>query len=263
MEAFAERARVELEATGEHARKRTVETRDDLTPRKHRSPASPPTEPPTKKSPRSCSSAPAPSTTTCARRSASSGSNPATNSNSTCSSHAHTRTGGSGELIVEHGLSGSRSGAGSLRMREHECGSRRDHRDAPARRQERSLRRSSLARVVAEGMGSRARARTSPPSRPRSPPGLWRSHNAQIATIDGRLPLRQESRKLGAAAGSLVLRTTRKSVVTPKVGFCRLGTMRKLATPETSFRSVAVMAALRTALPQRGYRREPRPGPGR
>ena len=31
MEAFAERARVELRATGEHARKRTVETRDDLT----------------------------------------------------------------------------------------------------------------------------------------------------------------------------------------------------------------------------------------
>jgi DNA-binding CsgD family transcriptional regulator len=32
MEAFAERARVELLATGEHARKRTFETRDDLTP---------------------------------------------------------------------------------------------------------------------------------------------------------------------------------------------------------------------------------------
>jgi DNA-binding CsgD family transcriptional regulator len=32
MEAFAERARVELEATGEHARKRIVETRDELTP---------------------------------------------------------------------------------------------------------------------------------------------------------------------------------------------------------------------------------------
>ncbi|HEY2651021.1 MAG TPA: AAA family ATPase [Solirubrobacteraceae bacterium] len=32
MEAFATRARVELRATGEHARKRTVETRDDLTP---------------------------------------------------------------------------------------------------------------------------------------------------------------------------------------------------------------------------------------
>ena len=32
MEGFAERARIELEATGEHARKRTIETRDDLTP---------------------------------------------------------------------------------------------------------------------------------------------------------------------------------------------------------------------------------------
>jgi DNA-binding CsgD family transcriptional regulator len=32
MEAFAARAWVELEATGEHARKRSVETRDDLTP---------------------------------------------------------------------------------------------------------------------------------------------------------------------------------------------------------------------------------------
>jgi DNA-binding CsgD family transcriptional regulator len=32
MEAFAGRARVELEATGEHARKRTVETLGDLTP---------------------------------------------------------------------------------------------------------------------------------------------------------------------------------------------------------------------------------------
>jgi DNA-binding CsgD family transcriptional regulator len=32
MEAFAERARVELEATGEHARRRTTETEGDLTP---------------------------------------------------------------------------------------------------------------------------------------------------------------------------------------------------------------------------------------
>ena len=31
MEAFAERARVELKATGERARKRSVETRDELT----------------------------------------------------------------------------------------------------------------------------------------------------------------------------------------------------------------------------------------
>jgi DNA-binding CsgD family transcriptional regulator len=32
IEAFAERARVELKATGEHPRKRGVKTRDDLTP---------------------------------------------------------------------------------------------------------------------------------------------------------------------------------------------------------------------------------------
>jgi RNA polymerase sigma factor (sigma-70 family) len=32
MEAFAERARIELEATGERARKRTVDTLDQLTP---------------------------------------------------------------------------------------------------------------------------------------------------------------------------------------------------------------------------------------
>jgi len=32
MEAFAERARVELQATGEHARKRSVDTLDELTP---------------------------------------------------------------------------------------------------------------------------------------------------------------------------------------------------------------------------------------
>jgi DNA-binding CsgD family transcriptional regulator len=32
MEAFAERARVELEATGEHARRRTVDTLGQLTP---------------------------------------------------------------------------------------------------------------------------------------------------------------------------------------------------------------------------------------
>ena len=32
MEAFAERARIELRATGEHARKRTVDTLDQLTP---------------------------------------------------------------------------------------------------------------------------------------------------------------------------------------------------------------------------------------
>jgi DNA-binding CsgD family transcriptional regulator len=35
-DAFAERARVELLATGEHARKRSAETRDELTPQEHR-----------------------------------------------------------------------------------------------------------------------------------------------------------------------------------------------------------------------------------
>ena len=39
MKAFAERARVELEATGEHPRKRTVETRDELTPQLGATPA--------------------------------------------------------------------------------------------------------------------------------------------------------------------------------------------------------------------------------
>ena len=41
MEAFAERARRELLATGETARQRTVDTLDKLTPRRCRSRASP------------------------------------------------------------------------------------------------------------------------------------------------------------------------------------------------------------------------------
>jgi DNA-binding NarL/FixJ family response regulator len=36
VEAFAERARLELEATGERARKRTVDTQNDLTPQETR-----------------------------------------------------------------------------------------------------------------------------------------------------------------------------------------------------------------------------------
>ncbi len=79
MEAFAERARVELEATGEHARKRTVETRDDLTPQEAQI-SRLAAQGATKKSPPSCSSAPAPWTTTCATRSASLASSRATNS---------------------------------------------------------------------------------------------------------------------------------------------------------------------------------------
>ena len=73
MEAFAERARVELQATGEHARKRTVRHARpahpaggaDLAPRRARAT-------PTERSPLSCSSARARSSTTCARCSASS-----------------------------------------------------------------------------------------------------------------------------------------------------------------------------------------------
>jgi hypothetical protein len=72
MEAFAERARIELEATGEHARKRTVETVDDLTPQEakiSRLAADGATNP---EIAAQRSSAPAPSSTTSARRSASS-----------------------------------------------------------------------------------------------------------------------------------------------------------------------------------------------
>jgi hypothetical protein len=44
---------------------------------------------------------------------------------------SHCRTAGdAGELIVKHGLTGSRYGADSLRLREDECGPRRD----PSRR---------------------------------------------------------------------------------------------------------------------------------
>jgi tetratricopeptide (TPR) repeat protein len=72
IQAFAERARVELEATGERARKRTNETRDDLTPREAQISRRAADEPRTKKSPPSCSSAPTPSTITYAKHSASS-----------------------------------------------------------------------------------------------------------------------------------------------------------------------------------------------
>ena len=72
MEAFAERARVELQATGERARKRTVDTLDQLTPQEAQIRDSRRTGTPTERSRRSSSSARARSSTTCARRSASS-----------------------------------------------------------------------------------------------------------------------------------------------------------------------------------------------
>jgi hypothetical protein len=71
-EAFAERARVELQATGEHARKRTPETIDQLTPQELQISRLAAQGTPTARSPLSCSSARARSSTTSARRSASS-----------------------------------------------------------------------------------------------------------------------------------------------------------------------------------------------
>jgi hypothetical protein len=66
VEAFAER---ELLAAGEHARKRTVDTLDELTPRRRRSPTLLRTVARIERSPPSYSSARAPSSTTPERRS--------------------------------------------------------------------------------------------------------------------------------------------------------------------------------------------------
>ena len=77
-EAFADRARRELLATGETVRRRIDETRDVLTPRKLRSPGSHGTVSPTPISARGCSSAPELSSTTCTRSSRSWTSSPAT-----------------------------------------------------------------------------------------------------------------------------------------------------------------------------------------
>ena len=75
MEAFAERARRELQATGEKVRKRTVETRDELTAAGGADRAAcAATASRTPRSARGCSSARARSSGTCARCSPSSGS---------------------------------------------------------------------------------------------------------------------------------------------------------------------------------------------
>jgi hypothetical protein len=57
--AFADRARVELRATGGNARQHTVQTPDTLTAQEALIARRPATAPPTRRSPRSCSSAPA------------------------------------------------------------------------------------------------------------------------------------------------------------------------------------------------------------
>ena len=61
IEAFAERARRELLATGDTVRKRTVQTASDSPPRRRISPGSPSTAAPTRRSAPSYSSAPGPS----------------------------------------------------------------------------------------------------------------------------------------------------------------------------------------------------------
>ena len=79
-EAFAERARVELLATGEHARQRTAGTAASSPRRRRRSPGWSARARATGTSPLSCSSAPPPSTITCGRSSGSSAWHPARNS---------------------------------------------------------------------------------------------------------------------------------------------------------------------------------------
>ena len=79
-EAFAERAPRELLATGEKARKRTADTRDQLTAQERRSRGSRATATRTPRSAASCSSAHGPLSTTCTRCSRSSKSARATSS---------------------------------------------------------------------------------------------------------------------------------------------------------------------------------------
>ena len=67
VEAFAERARRELLATGETVRKRTAETESELTARRRTSPGWPSRAAPTPRSAPSCLSASAPSNGTCTR----------------------------------------------------------------------------------------------------------------------------------------------------------------------------------------------------
>ena len=80
IDAFAERARRELLATGETVRKRTVETRDELTAQERRSRGSPAMDSRTRRSAPGCSSARARSSITCATSSSSSTSAHATSS---------------------------------------------------------------------------------------------------------------------------------------------------------------------------------------
>ena len=82
--AFAERARIELRATGERAPKRTAATRDALTAREAHIARLAGQGASTPRSPRSCTSARRPSPTTCGRCSPHSASDPAASSPARC-----------------------------------------------------------------------------------------------------------------------------------------------------------------------------------
>jgi hypothetical protein len=71
MDAFAERGRIELQATGEHARRRTVDPLGQLTPQEAKISRLVAQGTRTERSPHNCSSARALSNTTCTTRSAS------------------------------------------------------------------------------------------------------------------------------------------------------------------------------------------------
>ena len=90
MQAFAERARRELRATGETARRRTAGTRDQLTPQEAQIARLARQACRTRKSPPSCSCPRAPSSTTWPRSSPSSTSPPAASSGRHCPTPAAT-----------------------------------------------------------------------------------------------------------------------------------------------------------------------------
>ena len=105
MEAFAERARRELLATGEKvAQAHASTTRDELTAAGGADrPARRATACPTRRSAPGCSSAPAPSSGTCARCSPSSGSAPARPSTTPCRAMSRSQRPRSGQPAVRYG----------------------------------------------------------------------------------------------------------------------------------------------------------------
>jgi hypothetical protein len=67
------------------------------------------------------------------------------------------------------------------------------------------------------------------------------------STTSRRRPLRQALEECRVPSSSLMLGTRRECAPVAKGSFCNIGTMRKLAVLETSFRSAAVTTPRRTA----------------